>query len=39
MHEGLCVTLADVIKHAYWALVHSGGSPARGEHPSGCRSW
>jgi hypothetical protein len=27
MHEGLCLTLADVIKPAYWALVHSGGSP------------
>ena len=31
MHEGLCFTLADVIKPAYWALVHSGGSPARGQ--------
>jgi hypothetical protein len=29
MHEGLCFTLADVIKPAYWALVHSGGSAAR----------
>jgi hypothetical protein len=27
MHEGLCFTLADVIKLAYWALVHSGSSP------------
>jgi hypothetical protein len=27
MHEGLCLTLADVIKPAYWALVHSGRSP------------
>jgi hypothetical protein len=24
MHEGLCLTLGDVIKPAYWALVHSG---------------
>lgn len=24
MHKGLCVTLVDVIKPAYWALVHSG---------------
>ena len=31
MHEGLCFTLADVIKPAYWALVHSGCSPARCE--------
>ena len=29
MHEGLCFTLADVIRPAYWALVHSGCSPAR----------
>ena len=27
MHEGLCFTLADVIKPAYWALVHSARSP------------
>ena len=29
MHKGLCFTLVDVIKPAYWALVHSGRSPAR----------
>jgi hypothetical protein len=27
MHEGLCFTLADVIKPAYWALVHSARPP------------